>query len=394
MKAVAKFSLNSESTVLTPNAAGICELLGCLRAGQSITASQNADPPVFGEASEDQWLFCETSGTSGSPKKIRRRPASWIKSFQICAAEFEISAQDTYAVFGSLGHSLSLFATLEALYLGADLAALSSHSPRRQITALLQHHVSVLYVTPTQMGLLLRAAQSNDRTSISSVRHVFIGGGTLPENIKQGVSVLFPNAQVREFFGASETSFITMSDAATPVGSVGRAYAGVSLRIGDGSCHNDNDVGEIWVKSDLVFDGYVGDAGLGATWDDGYLSIGEMGYLDQDSHLFLKGRKSRMVTVSDVNVFPEEIEQVVVSLPEVQSCAVITVPDQTRGHNVICIVQPTDIQIDPAAIRRRCRTKLGPQAVPKTVHFISEMPLLGAGKPDLNALGLRYENPL
>lgn len=394
MNAAATFSLNSESTVLTPEATGVSELLSGLREGHSISASQKSACPICAEASKAQWLFCETSGTSGNPKKIRRRPETWIKSFEYSAKEFSISAEDTYAVFGSLGHSLSLFATLEALHLGADLSVLSNLNPKRQIDALQRDTTSVLYVTPTQLGLLLRAAHNMGRATIPSARHVFIGGGTLSPKIKLGVEVLFPQAQIREFFGASETSFITMSDAATPAGSVGRAYAGVLLRIGAEPSHNQSNVGEIWVKSDFVFDGYAGSEDHGAVWNDGYLSIGEMGYLDSDGYLFLRGRKSRMVTVSDVNVFPEEIEHVVGLLSQVQCCGVITVPDENRGHAVICIIQSTGSDLDPSVIRKHCRKTLGPQAVPKTVHFLSEMPLLDAGKPDLGALKSHYENML
>lgn len=392
MEQAAKFALNPESQILTPEAAGVAEIIRCLNGGKSIIASQLTDPPIFGDSSPDQWLFCETSGTSGNAKKIRRRPATWIKSFEFSAAEFAISQHDTYAVFGSLGHSLSLFATLEALHLGADLSVLSNLNPKRQIGAMLNDKTTVLYATPTQLKLLLRAAQITKVTSITSVRHLFIGGGTLSQSIKDSVCVLFPNADTREFFGATETSFITLSDAATPAGSVGRAYADVRLRIGDGSADDQGNVGEIWVKSDYLFDGYANDAPSGAAWDRGYLSIGEMGYLDHDGHLFLKGRKSRMVTISDINVFPEEIEQLLETLPEVQCCAVITTPDKERGHITVCIIQPLGSNLEPSTIRKHCRAKLGPHAVPKMVHFLPEMPRLAAGKPDLVNLQARYGN--
>lgn len=346
--------------------------------------------PISAGPTDGQWLICETSGSSGGAKSIRRRPLTWIKSFEHTARAFKVSSQDTYAVFGSLGHSLSLFSTLEALHLGADLAVLSDLKPKRQIVALDKCGATVLYATPTQLKLLVKAGEVLGRSSILSVRHIFIGGGKLLQSVKDDVAALFPNADVKEFFGASETSFITMSDTSTPVGSVGRPYPGVTLRVGETPDGVQDGVGEIWVKSDYLFDGYADNKDHGTRWRDGYLSIGEMGYLGRDGSLFLRGRQDRMVTISDVNVFPEDIEAVIGALPDVQCCAVITIPDAERGHMAICIIQTTAADLTPSIIRKHCRSKLGSHAIPKAVYFVPEIPLLTAGKPDLQLLKSRF----
>ncbi|WP_394178591.1 AMP-binding protein [Yoonia maritima] len=377
------FSLNEKSTVLTPDAPGIYELLDCMRHGKTIAASQSARNPISTRSDESQWLLCETSGSSGQPKVIRRKPETWTKSFAITAERFSISPDDTYATLGALGHSLTLFATVEALSLGADICALANLGPQRQVRALTDFGVSVVYATPTQLGLLVKGAALAQVSVLPNVRYVFSGGGKLDAGLKDALHVLFPAAQVHEFFGASETSFITISDNDTPQGSVGRLYPGVQMTI---DAPQNATTGELWVSSPYLFDGYDSGDHQDTRWNGAYLSIGEMGHLDANGYLFLSGRKNRMVTISDTNVFPEEVERCVIQLDDVEHCSVISARDEKRGNRLICFVQSSGGAFDPTVIRDHCRATLGQHSVPKEIRFIEQMPTLAAGKPDLQKL--------
>lgn len=376
------FTLHAHSTVLTPDVSGMRTLLACLRDGKGILAQQSTQTPISPHYADRQWVLCETSGTSGRPKVIRRSPQSWLRSFAITADQRAIGANDTYATFGALGHSLTLYASVEALQLGADLCALAGIAPKRQAMAVDDMGITVIYATPTQLGLLIKGAARGRIAAFPKVRYVFCGGGKLSETVKTAVRKLCPNAAVVEFFGASETSFITLSDGQTPAGSVGRCYPGVTLRIDA----PDGAPGEIWVESPFLFDGYEGGAHRDTQWDGTYLSIGEMGYQDADGNLYLCGRKKRMVTIADVNVFPEEVEHCIAQLGGVQDCVVLGVPDPKRGNRLVCFVQSGNSAPDPATIRAHCRAKVGPQAAPHDIHFIAQIPMLAAGKPDLQSL--------
>ena len=118
-------------------------------------------------------------------------------------------------------------------------------------------------------------------------------------------------------------------------------------------------------------------------WRDGWLSVGEIGSL-KDGHLYLKGRAGRMVTVADQNVFPEEIETLLLSLPGVTRAAVLPIPDPKRGHILIAILQGDPAQ--ESAILTTLRQRLGPLKSPRSLIWRDDWPTLASGKTDLTAL--------
>lgn len=377
---------------LSPQSPGFEALLACLRSGDSILARQSAEAPIVPRRTDRPRLFCESAGTSGAARLIRRSPSSWIRSFDLNGERFGLGESDVYATLGHLGHSLTLYAVLEGLHLGAGIADLSPLSPRGQARHLAEIGASVIYATPTQLRLLLAGVGAAGLSEVGSVRHIFSGGGKLDDNLRPRLAEIFPAAVLREFFGASETSFIAIGDAATPAGSVGRPYPGVSLRIG----RPDRPVGpmqagELWVDSPYLFDGYaVGEPG-DTRWQGRWLSIGEIGYQDRDGHLFLKGRRNRMVTVADRNVFPEEIERQVMQMTGAVLCVAMAQPDDRRGNRIICVVQGDGGAEVEKRLRQGLRDGLGAHAVPRQFVFLDRIPLLPAGKPDLQSLGRLLE---
>jgi long-chain acyl-CoA synthetase len=384
------FIRNDTSRVYTRDVPGITNLLACLKDNSTIVASQSSDRPIEGRASSEQRLLCETSGTSGPPKTISRRPETWIKCFEVSKSKFHVSKDDTYATFGSLGHSLGLYAILEGLWLGAGICNLSNMGPRRQVSALTEIGVTVIYATPTQLKVLLKGAEVSQISAFPLVKKVFCGGGKLTPELKSSLGTFFPTAEIYEFFGASETSFIAISDSTTPEGSVGRAYPGVKIQIGIENNSYGLQTGEIWIKSPYLFDGYASGQCTDTVWCGDYLSIGEMGYMNEDGYLFVQGRKDRMITVADFNVYPEEIEQTISALDQVECCAVVSKVDAQRGNIPICVVQLSENKPDVLSISSRCRKVLGQHSVPREYHFVSKMPLLASGKPDLEVLRQTY----
>lgn len=316
-----------------------------------------------------------TSGSTAAPRRIRRQAASWTRSFAVNAGLFGIGPGLRVAVLGRLSQSLALYGAMEAVQLGAQLHLLDGLRPDRQATALAALKVRLIYATPAQMRTLVEAG-----LAWPDLMRVVIGGSKLDAGLRAGLLARAPGAVLSEFYGAAETSFVTLAGPDSPADSVGRVYPGVDLVVDAVA----GQVGEIWVKSPYLFDGYAGEGP--ARWRDGYVSVGEMGRLDGD-HLYLAGRAGRMVTVADQNAFPEEIETFLHGLPGVRRAAVLPVHDASRGQHLVAVLQG-DRGVEQA-VMAALRQRLGMLRAPKRLIWVQDWPELPSGKTDLRGLQQR-----
>jgi long-chain acyl-CoA synthetase len=352
------------------------------------------------DAGDSPILETLTSGSTGQPRRIRRTQASWIASFAVTAG-LGIGPGARVATLGRLIHSLSLYGAVEGLHLGADVHLLSDLRPDRQRSALAARKITHLYATPAQLRLL------DGPGSLPDLRLILVGGSKLDPALRARLASLAPEASLREFYGAAETSFITLADESSPAASVGRPYPGVSLHL--------DPTGDVWVKSPYLFLDYAFhicpnilaegtsepvvrpsrtearqqtcasalDSTPATRWRDGWLSVGEIGEL-REGQLYLKGRAGRMVTVADQNVFPEEIEALLLTLSGISQAAILAVPDPKRGHALIAVLQGDPAQ--ETAILATLRQTLGPLKSPKALVWRDDWPSLASGKTDLRAL--------
>ncbi|MFE3836332.1 AMP-binding protein [Pseudogemmobacter sonorensis] len=313
-----------------------------------------------------------TSGSTGRPRRIARGVESWTAGFAVNAGLFGLGPGRRVAVLGGLVHSLSLYGALEAMHLGAETHLLGGLRPDRQGRALAARRVDVVYATPAQLRGLDHP--------LPDLRLVLVGGSKLDPGLRAHLARLAPGAALREFYGAAETSFVTLADAATPAESVGRPYPGVEIEIR---------AGEVWVKSPYLFDGYALDPGEApplsgqARRAGDWLSVGEMGRIEGGC-LYLSGRKGRMVTVADRNVFPEEIEAFLETLPGLARAAVLAEPDARRGQRLYAVVMGDPGQ--EGAILAALRARLEPLVAPRRLVWRRDWPETASGKSDLAAL--------
>jgi len=338
----------------------ICDLFHHIRANRAFQVGPNG---IVSANREDGAFGTQTAGTSGTPKPVWRSAASWIASFRVNAGLFSLSSRDRYAVLGGMEHSLALYASLEALWIGAQLHRLQAMRADRWADAFVARGVSVVYATPAQLRLVLTGG-----TKSRAMRLILSGGAKLDEATKSQLAVQFPNTEIREFYGTSETSFVAMADHACPSDAVGQLYPGVTLAPG----------ADIRVQSPYLALSAVKDA-------EGFVATGEVGWLDVEGHLHLSGRRDRMVTIADSNVFPEEVEATLMSLDGVRVACVVPVPDPARGTVFLAYLAGSG-EVATDRILRSCRTDLGPMKTPKKVIWLQDWPILASGKTDIRAL--------
>lgn len=282
-----------------------------------------------------------TSGSTGNPKPILRHPSSWIHSF----GSTGVAANDKVAVLGHLSHSLPLYAASEAMHIGAQVIFCGTR-PRGNPT--------VIYATPTLLKLAYENSPENP-----DVRLVFVGGGHLRETDRMLWAKKFPNAKICVFYGTAETSFVTMAETNTPLGSVGQAFDGVKISAPDG---------KIMVQTPMMALGYL-DRQQRFDKDDTY-ATGELGWIDDQGFVFINGRTDRAVTISDKLVHLDQLEQELLALNGVEQAGVIALPDDKRGLRAYAAVSGA--------------TPKHPQI--SGITTLSDWPRLASGKTDYTAL--------
>ncbi len=325
-----------------------------------------------------------TSGSTGLPKGYRRAHRSWIDSFAVSDAEFGLSEDDVVLAPGGLAASLHLYGVVHALHIGATAVMMRQFHPRRALRLIARHGVTALYATPTQLQMLVEAGAGE---RFPSLRLIMISGAKWRAETRAATLALFPTAGIAEFYGASETSFITIShpNEAVPAGSVGRPARGVTLRIRDAAGRDlpADEAGAIWVGSTLLFDDYACGHAPETRREGGFLTIGDHGRLDEAGFLYLHGREKRMLVTSGLNVYPEEVESVLATLPGIAEAAVFGLPDPLRGVELVAVLRGT---FDEPALRAACRALLPAAKIPRRFLSLEHWPRTSGGKADLRAL--------
>jgi long-chain acyl-CoA synthetase len=359
----------------------------------SVDAGKSGAEPARPDASKPFYIGL-TSGSTGQPKAFQRSHGSWLTSFAACEAAFGLSRDDRILVPGNLSHSLHLFGALHALHMGARLDLSMGFRPRGILKTMRAAGSTVLYATPTQLDLLVRAARARN-LNFPDVRRVLLSGAKWHGSGAMAADV-FPAARFHEFYGTSETSFIATRGAMDPPASVGRPFPGVAIDIRDdaGRSVPAGEPGLIHVSSDMVFDGYVYGGDPDTRRDGNWLSVGDWGFVDDSGLLHLLGRGSRMLVCAGVNVFAEEIEAVLLDHDSVAACAVFGRPDPLRGQRIFAAIRvgETARAPTPEALRRHCLAHLDPIKAPRSFHLLDDWPLTAGGKTDLVALSDRLRD--
>jgi long-chain acyl-CoA synthetase len=221
--------------------------------------------------------------------------------------------------------------------------------------------------------------------NFSSVRLALSGASRLAPAVFERVRDRF-GLEISEGYGLTEASPTVTTSSGIPVraGSVGRALEGVEVRVvnvdGDALV---GDVGEVWVRGANVFLGYFGDAeATDSVLDsEGWLHTGDMAITDDDGYLYLVDRSKDLVIVSGFNVYPAEVEEVLIAHPDVVEAGVIGVPHPHTGEAVKAfVVAESGRKVDEETLIEHCLDYLARYKCPSKILFVPELPRNAAGK--------------
>jgi long-chain acyl-CoA synthetase len=345
-----------------------------------------------------------TSGTTGRPKGVERAqstPEQMQATAQLAATLLGVAPGGRVLVPLPLYHAAPNAAALFAVHAGASLVLQPRFDAEELLALIERHRITSLVAVPTMFVRLLKLADSvRQRYDLTSLQHVSHTAAPCPPDVKRRM-IQWWGPIICEYYGATETGAVTFCDSAEWLahpGTVGRAVPGAIVKVLDeaGSEVPTCETGEIYARlttfSDFTY----------AKQDDrrreidraGLVTIGDVGYLDEDDFLFLCDRKSDMVIFGGTNVYPAEIEAVLFDMPDVEDCAVFGIPDENYGEVIAAAVQPVDgATLSEAAVIAYLIPRLASYKVPRVVEIRGDLPREASGKIFKRRLRDQYKTP-
>ncbi len=330
-----------------------------------------------------------TSGTAGSPRAAMLTHGNLLANLeQVQASEGRRRGPDDVALAVlPLFHIFGLNVVLDGgLIAGSTVVLMDRFDAEAALAAVVEHGVTDLTGPPT-MWAGLAAAEGASPDAVATVERAASGAAALGPEIRKAVQERLGIA-LAEGYGLTETSPVVATGVGidAPVGSVGRPLPGVQVRIvdADGLDTYIGDAGEILVRGDNVFVGYWNDpeATTAVLTDDGWLHTGDIGFADEAGHVFLSDRAKDLVIVSGFNVFPAEVEDILVSHPAVKEAAVVGIPSDRTGEAVKAFVVLEDraAPLTPDDLRAHTHGHLARYKCPAEIEIVDELPHGPGGK--------------
>ncbi len=334
-----------------------------------------------------------TSGTTGHPKGVRREPMDAEKQALAALRLHEgfgvppDCSDVTVLMNGPMYHSAPNAYGLGAARNGATVILEPRFDPEELLAMVQQYRVTHMHMVPTMFVRLLRLpADVRARYDVSSLRHVIHGAAPCPPEVKRGM-IEWWGPVIFEYYGSTENGLVTVADSHAALerpGTVGLPLTGLQIRIRDenGRELGPGQVGEIYVHHAVraEFTYHKRDQARAEMEFDGGLTNGDMGWLDADGYLFLADRRNDMVISGGVNIYPAEIEKVLIAHPEVRDCAVFGIPHEEFGESLIAHVEADEPYPEPAALREHLAAHLAAFKIPRDFVFEAKLPREDSGK--------------
>ncbi len=361
--------------------------------GRSWTEERARQPaaPIADGARGREMLY--SSGTTGRPKGIRYEGVEdlpdAVSSAVRMLARLGATSESVYLSPAPLYHSAPYAWAMAMVELGATVIVMERFDPEQALRLIDLYRVDVSQWVPTHFVRMLKLPEeTRARYDVSSLRLAVHAAAPCPVPVKHAM-IAWWGPILLEYFGSSEQTALTIIAAEEWLkhpGSVGRCMLGrVHICDDDGRPLPVGEVGLVYSEGGMGFSYHNDPAKTAESRNaQGWTTVGDIGRLDEDGYLYLTDRKSFMIITGGVNVYPQEIENLLVTHPRVADAAVIGVPDEDLGEAVTAVVQT----LDPAdagpefadELRRWMRQSLSSVKTPKHLLFRRELPRLPTGK--------------
>lgn len=367
-----------------------------------LTGDRVTDATVATARPESVAAILHTSGTTGLPKRVPRDHRSFVVAARAARLTTGLTPDDVALLVGGVYTNAGLSNVLFALLTGGSCVVAPGFDPALVPDWIVAHRPTWALLNATELNLMLDVAARTNRPPLkrsgSRLRSIRAGSQPMTPGTAERAEAWL-GAPVFEGYGMSEASNIAKSGPRREdrrPGSCGRPVPGaIEVRILDDA---DRDVppgttGAIVVRGPTVFAGYLDDpaANAAAFTPDGWFRTGDLGCLDGDGFLYLKGRQSEIINRGGEKIAPAEIDRVLQGHPAVREAAVFAIPDARFGEDLVAAVVPhATVHVAPRELRAWMLDRLAPHKAPRRIWFVADLPRTTSGKVRRGELSRRW----
>lgn len=330
-----------------------------------------------------------TGGSTGAPKGVMQSYRAWQTTIANLIDAYGYTQADRNLLAAPITHGAGTY-LLPVLARGGCHVILEEVSATTVLDALATQGISCVFMPPTLFYMVIEAAGRRSY-EFPAIRHLIYGGAPMPvTKIREAQRFFGPVVGVT--YGQTEApqivTYLTGQDLATDtyVGSVGRPslFSDMAIMAPDGKIQPVGETGEIVVRGSMIMSGYLDlPEKTAETIVDGWLHTGDLGYLDEDGYLFLRGRSRDVIITGGFNVYPNDVEEVLNQHPDVLSAAVFGVDDAKWGEAVHAAIQlRKEASATADEIIQYVKGQMGSVKTPKAISFFDELPRNPVGKID------------
>lgn len=319
-----------------------------------------------------------TSGSTGNPKAFVRSQVSWVNSFRCNQVDLGMSEKDHVLIPGSFVNSTFLYGALSTLFLGGTIYVLKKYSPARLMNLVERYPISHVFVVPTMINSLLKEGYHENR----AITFISTGAKWLPQMMEK-MQLQFPRADFYEFYGSSELSYVSVwkkNDQIEYSDSVGRACHNVEVSIRDekGQEVAVGEEGVLFVKSNMLFDGYIGqEEETKKVLQGEWATVYDVAKMNEKGYIHILGRKNDMILYGGINVYPHEIEQALMKCEGVEEVVVFGIKDEHWGEKIAACIKGN---VSIPSLKNYCLQTLSSYKIPRVWHKVEQFPYTTGGK--------------
>ena len=353
--------------------------------------------PVIGAEEDDLLYIMYTSGTTGLPKGAMHTHNSAIWTCISSGPTIDQRYRDRYLLSLPLFHVGALTPLTTCVYCGITAVVLKAFDPVRTWELIEREKISIMLAVPAMLNFMLQVP-NHASYDYSSLRWIMSGAAPVPVAFIEAYAKI--GIEIHQIYGLTEccgpACLTSPEDALRKAGSTGKAFFHTDVRVVDANGHDvaPNMPGEVIIRCKHLMKGYWNRPEATAeTIRDGWLYTGDVATVDDEGFIYIQDRTKDMIISGGENVYPAEIENVILRHPKVKEVAVIGQSSAKWGESPLAIIVRSEESLSERDVIDHCKGKLAPFKLPKTVRFIDIIPRNPTGKVLKRVLREQYSGP-